>query len=143
MQISMKAATPWIASSGSEPSAMADNSSSKEERASDRAVAVMEPKYDAFKYACHFNDIRHPKPSDFNGQSINDALQHLEQQKYLNQKNRVFHFYAEVNTPLMDEFKSLPHNIFGYKEGWTCVVQVEEWLREINRMIPDENTRDA
>ena len=42
----------------------------------------------------------------------------------------------------MDEFESLPHNEFGCREGWTKVLRVPEWLRELNRMIPDSDKRD-
>ena len=42
----------------------------------------------------------------------------------------------------MDSFESLPHNGFGYREGWTKILRVEEWLRELSRMIPDSIKRD-
>jgi len=42
----------------------------------------------------------------------------------------------------MDEFDSLPCNMFGYRPGWTSITQMEMWLRELERMIPDMNARN-
>ena len=43
----------------------------------------------------------------------------------------------------MDEFESLPHNGIGLRAGWTSIVRIEKWLRELKRMIPDDTERDA
>ena len=43
----------------------------------------------------------------------------------------------------MDEFESLPCNGFGMRNGWTCICRIEKWLRELKRMIPDDNERNA
>ena len=42
----------------------------------------------------------------------------------------------------MDSFDALPHDGFNNREGWTAILRVEEWLRELNRMIPESSKRD-
>jgi len=43
----------------------------------------------------------------------------------------------------MDEFDLLPHNGFGYREGWTSILCIDKWMRELNRMLPDANERES
>ena len=43
----------------------------------------------------------------------------------------------------MDEFESLPHNPFGYREGWTQILRIDTWMRELKRMIPDVYERET
>ena len=43
----------------------------------------------------------------------------------------------------MDEFESLPRNGVGLQAGWTCILDIEKWLRELKRMIPGDDERNT